>query len=299
MDAAVNFYKPPGMSSAQAVAFLKARTGMKAGHAGTLDPEAAGVLPILLGKATRLNDYLPGDKAYLAEIAFTGATDTQDAQGRVVQRGVRVPGVQELQDVLPRFIGDITQVPPQYSALKVGGEAAYTLARAGKTVALAERPVRIDSILLLRAMPNGGFLLRVRCGKGTYIRTLCHDIGQALACPAHMRFLLREESAGLKLDSSATPDDVARWAEGGCAPGATFMSTMGVALAHLPSLQVPLAMRKPAVNGVKLLAQDVPGGASLPEGEPACLYLEDGLLGVYRREGPLLACAAMLREAAP
>ncbi len=295
MDFIVNFYKPPGMSSAQAVAFLKAKTGAKAGHAGTLDPEAAGVLPILLGKATRLCDFLPDDKRYLAEIAFGAATDTQDAQGKVIRTGGNVPNLAALASVLPRFIGDITQLPPQYSALKVVGQAAYKLAREGKNAPLAPRPVHIESIDVIREMPKSGFLLRVKCGKGTYIRSLCHDIGQALGCPAHMRFLLREVSGGLSLETAASPEDIVQWAAGGFSGCKPWIIPMDEAISHLPSLHIPIELTKPAVNGAKLPVSAIPGSEAIFGNANARLYLSGALLGVYRRENGVFACDVMLR----
>ena len=130
MNGFLNLLKPPGMSSGTAVAIVKRLTGERVGHAGTLDPEAAGVLPIMVGRATRLLDYfVDKSKSYVAEIAFSGATDTQDAQGVVLEKGTRVPGREEILSVLPAFTGTIMQRPPAYSAVKRGGVPLYALAR--------------------------------------------------------------------------------------------------------------------------------------------------------------------------
>ena len=175
MDGVVNFLKPPGMTGFDCAAFAHRLTGAKCGHAGTLDPEAAGVLPLLLGRASKLFDYIAeGGKTYLAEVAFGAATDTFDAQGIVVAESDARPDEKAILAALPDFIGEIEQVPPMYSALKRGGQRLYKLARAGKSLPLAPRRVTVDGIDFIRLTPSG-CLLRVRCGKGVYIRSLAHD----------------------------------------------------------------------------------------------------------------------------
>ena len=295
LNGVINFYKPPGMSSAQAVAFIKRLTGMKTGHAGTLDPEAAGVLPILLGKATRINDYLMDQpKVYLAEVAFGVATDTQDAQGRPVETRDRIPDLNQIKQAAQSFIGDITQVPPQYSALKVDGQTAYQLARAGKTAQLRERSIHIEALEILHETPRNGCLMRVRCGKGTYIRTLCHDLGRLLDCPAHMRFLLREESSGLKLTNSVTMEDWSNWAEGGFKTDQSLIIPVHEVLASLPQLQLPEALYHPAVNGVRLPVSKIPGAEEVQNQTKVCLFYKGLFIGIYERQGEELKVAVML-----
>lgn len=297
MNAVINFYKPPGMSSAQAVAFVKRHLKTKAGHAGTLDPEAAGVLVLLTGRATRLcDDLMAGDKQYLAEIAFGSATDTQDAQGRVTARGGPVPRLEDLEAVFPRFTGQFFQIPPQYSALKTGGETAYKMARSGREAPLAPRAVTVETIRLLRKTGADGYLLRVNCGKGTYLRTLCHDLGQALGCPAHLRFLLREQSGDFRLRDAVTPEGFLKWADGGRPAGQAWMRTPDAALSFMPRFEVPLALGKPAVNGVALPAGLIIGEGWLPEGTRARLLLGGRLLGVYTRKGNTLQPSVLLWE---
>ncbi len=296
MTGLINFYKPPGMTSAQAVAFIKRLTRTKTGHAGTLDPEAAGVLPILLGRATRISEHLMAmPKQYLAEIAFGAATDTQDAQGLVIARGDRYPDLDSLRAALPAFQGAVSQLPPQYSALKVDGKTAYQLARAGKQAKLQPREVWFESIQVLRAMPNQGFLLRVRCGKGAYIRTLCHDLGDALGCPAHLRFLLREESGGLLLAGSRTPEEVRAWAEGGCKTDQSMLLPVATALGRLPRVQVPDHLLRPAINGVALPIAEFPGFDKTNQHQ-ALLFAGERLVGLFRRAGDLLRVDVMFYE---
>lgn len=297
MTGMINLLKPPGMSSAQAVSFIKKLTGLKAGHAGTLDPEAAGVLPIMLGKATRLSDYLmDGHKQYLAEVCFGYSTDTQDAQGKVLQRGNQIPSWQDLEDSLPAFLGEILQIPPQYSALKVGGKTAYALAREGKTADLKARKVRIDSIDLLMERGNGRFLIRICSGKGVYIRTLCHDLGEALNCPAHMSWLLREENGSFSLQDAATLEDLTAWG-GRSNPGAVawFVAPEAV-LKAFGRYEVDGSLMKLAVNGAKIpLAQLRQIKPSLAV-DKKLLYLRDKPLGLYRVQAETLVPLLMLYE---
>ncbi len=297
MNGVINFYKPPGMTSAQAVAFIRRLTGAKTGHAGTLDPEAAGVLPILSGKATRICDYImPGDKQYLAEIAFGAATDTQDAQGKVIAVGSKVPDLKTLEDVLDLFTGEIWQTPPQYSALKTGGEAAYRLARRGLTAELRERRAEIKGITLLHGTERRGFLMRVLCGKGTYVRTLCHDIGKALDCPAHLRFLLRERNGPFSLQDAVTPEEMKEWAGQGMPLPRRWFTGVAEALSFLPRRDVPDRLARPAINGVALPIEEVAPGSAGIEQTKVCLYLQGSLLGIYQVQGRQLKVAVMLRE---
>ncbi len=297
MNGVINFYKPPGMTSAQAVAFIRRLTGAKTGHAGTLDPEAAGVLPILSGKATRICDYIMlGEKQYLAEIAFGAATDTQDAQGKVTQTGTKYPDLTTLRDALDDFTGEIWQTPPQYSALKTGGEAAYKLARRGLTAELQARRAEIREITLLHGTQRHGFLLRVRCGKGTYIRTFCHDVGKALGCPAHLRFLLRERNGPFSLQDAVTPEEMKEWTGEGMPLPRRWFTGVAEALSAMPRFDVPEKLARPAINGVTLPIGEVTPGSALTEQTKVCLFLQGSLLGIYQVRDHRLKVAVMLRE---
>ncbi len=235
MNGFLNLMKPPGMTSSDAVVFIRRTlSGEKVGHAGTLDPEAAGVLPIMVGKAARLFDLLvEKQKEYVAEIAFGASTDTQDAQGNILETSAAIPDTSAIQAVLPRFVGDITQVPPAYSALKIGGRSAHEMARRGEMPALAARPARIDAIDMVGEAENGRALLRVQCGRGVYIRTLCNDIGAALGCPAHMAFLLRTRTGFFSIGDSVTLEE---WQ--GTANRASLLIPMDAPLSHLPAARV-------------------------------------------------------------
>ena len=224
MDGFINVLKPRGLSSHDVVDIVRRIFKQKrVGHAGTLDPAAAGILPVALGRAARLVEYMEGaDKSYRAEIAFGYATDTGDVYGEVVERVENpvLPSEEELRSVLGHFVGVITQTPPAYSAIKVGGQRAYDLARQGAAVEMRVRTVRIDQLELVHAdAAHARILVDVDCAKGTYIRALCTDIGTALGLPATMRFLLRTRVGGFMLADSYTLEELAEVRETAlCAP---------------------------------------------------------------------------------
>ena len=181
----------------------------KVGHAGTLDPMATGVLPVFVGQATRGVSFAEsGEKEYVATLRLGLVTDTQDISGRTLAGGPVTVTAEELAAVLPRFTGDITQIPPMYSAIKINGQKLYDLARQGREVARKPRPVTIYELEMLERLSDVDYRLRVRCSKGTYIRTLCHDIGQALGCGGCMAALRRTMAAGYTLAESCTLEDV-------------------------------------------------------------------------------------------
>ena len=158
------------------------------GHAGTLDPMATGVLPVFIGRATRAVEFASeGQKEYVAGLRLGLVTNTQDTSGEVLEERPFRGSLQDLEGVLDRFRGDIQQVPPMYSAIKINGKKLYELARKGREVERQPRPVTIHSLTLEGQTGPAEFILRIRCSKGTYVRTLCHDIGLALGCGGCMR----------------------------------------------------------------------------------------------------------------
>ena len=172
----------------------------KVGHAGTLDPMATGVLPVFVGQATRGVSFAEsGDKEYLAVLRLGLVTNTQDTSGQVLHRTEALPDRAALEAVLPRFTGEISQLPPMYSAIKIGGKKLYELARQGKEVERRPRPVTIHALEVVEQTGPNCYTVRVRCSKGTYVRTLCHDIGAALGCGGCMSALRRTEAAGFSL----------------------------------------------------------------------------------------------------
>ena len=205
IDAALLLDKPVGITSNRALQIAKRLCGAKkAGHAGTLDPLASGLLVILFGEATKFaGPLLEDDKEYRATLKLGERTVTGDAEGPVLEaRPVRI-GEDEIRAVLPRFRGAIEQVPPMYSALKSAGRPLYELARRGETVVRPPRPVRISRLELVRwATPH--LELDIRCSKGTYVRTLAEDIGEALGTGAHLSALRRTGSGRLRLENACT-----------------------------------------------------------------------------------------------
>ena len=179
------------------------------GHGGTLDPLATGVLPVFVGSATKAVEFAEkGDKAYIAGLRLGVTTNTQDVTGEILDSRPVTAGRDALEAVLPRFTGPIAQIPPMYSAIKRDGKKLYELARAGKEVRRDPRPVTIHTLEILEQRGQAEYLLHVRCSKGTYVRTLCHDIGQALGCGGCMSSLRRTMAAGFTLEQAVTLEQV-------------------------------------------------------------------------------------------
>lgn len=177
------------------------------GHGGTLDPMATGVLPVFVGQATRAVEFAEnGEKEYVAGLRLGLTTDTQDSTGQVLETCPVSVDRGELEAILPHFTGPLEQIPPMYSAVKIGGQKLYELARKGREVERKPRPITIFSLEVLEQTSPTDYVLRVRCSKGTYVRTLCHDIGQALGCGGCMSSLRRTMAAGFTLDQAVTLD---------------------------------------------------------------------------------------------
>ncbi len=208
-DGLILIDKPEGITSFVAVAVVRRALGVKhCGHTGTLDPMATGLLPILTGKATKLSAFLlEGDKSYEACLKFGENTDSYDITGQVTQSGGRIPTLQEIEAVLPQFVGKQMQIPPMFSALKRDGVALYKLARQGKSVDLPPREIEIYSLKLLDYQ-DGCARLAVDCSKGTYIRSLCKDIAQSLGTYGCMSELRRTATCGFSV-ADALPLDIA------------------------------------------------------------------------------------------
>lgn len=206
----VNVLKPPGMTSHDVVSYVRKIYQIKrVGHAGTLDPAAAGVLPVFVGPATRLIEYTTdANKSYRVEMTLGYETDTGDDTGRIIRSAeCAVPSVDKMADILEKFVGEIDQVPPMYSAIKVGGKKLYELARNGVTIERKARRITIHSINLIKIC-NNKILFDVCCSKGTYIRTLCTDIGNVLNCPTVMSFLVRSRVGSFSLQDAWTLEEI-------------------------------------------------------------------------------------------
>lgn len=206
--------KPAGWTSMDVCAKLRGiLKTKKIGHAGTLDPMATGVLPVFVGQATRAVSFAEGgEKEYVAGLRLGRTTNTQDTEGQTLTQSPVTVGREELEAVLPRFTGEISQIPPMFSAIKINGQKLYDLARQGKEVERKARAVTIFALEVVEQVSETDYILRIRCSKGTYVRTLCHDIGQALGCGGCMFSLRRTMAAGFTLDESVTLE---RMQEGG------------------------------------------------------------------------------------
>jgi tRNA pseudouridine55 synthase len=234
--------KPVGMTSTQAVGKVRwLFQAQKAGHAGTLDPLATGVLPIALGEATKTVPYaVDGAKAYEFTVRWGAETDTDDAEGRVIATSDVRPSRADIEALLPEFHGEIMQVPPQFSAIKIQGERAYDLARSGETVALEPRPVQIDRLELVDMPDADTSVFEAECGRGTYVRALARDMGQKLGCKGHVTQLRRTRVAAFDIDRSVTVDELeaAHDAQDGGAALAAHLRPIELALAELAEVSV-------------------------------------------------------------
>ena len=210
LDGILVVNKPSGITSHDVVDFIRRKFNIeRVGHAGTLDPLATGVLVMLLGKATKLsNTFLNDNKEYIAKLYFGKRTDTQDSQGKVLEeKNIERLDIEDIKKALENFKGDIEQIPPMVSAIKHKGKKLYQFARSGKTVAREPRKIRISEIEILDfKFPELTF--KIRCSKGTYVRTLCEDIGRSLGVPSHMSGLVRSASGDFLLEDSKSLEDV-------------------------------------------------------------------------------------------
>jgi tRNA pseudouridine55 synthase len=238
MDGIFNIHKRTGMTSHDVVATLRRLLQQKrVGHAGTLDPAASGVLPICVGQATRVAEYLSeSGKAYQATIVFGLQTDTYDAQGEVV-RIAPTEHIQraDIEEALIHLRGQQMQTPPRYSAIKLQGQAAYKRARAGEEIVLAARPIEITHLEIVH-WQSPRLVVDVECSKGTYIRSLAHDLGQTLACGAHLGGLVRTRSGPFGLEESLTLEEMAR--AGAQGQFARYLQPADCALARYPALHL-------------------------------------------------------------
>ena len=244
------------------------------GHGGTLDPMATGVLPVFVGSATKAVEFAEkGGKEYIAGLRLGLVTNTQDVTGEVLEtRSVSVSR-KELEAVLPRFTGPIEQVPPMFSAIKIQGKKLYELARKGQEVERKPRPVTIHGLEVLEQAGEAEYLLRVRCSKGTYVRTLCHDIGQALGCGGCMSSLRRTMAAGFTIDRAVTLEQVQELGE-------TLLLPMDQLFAEYPAFHLNAPRQERACrNGCPVPVKD----------------LEPGTYRVYGQDGEFL-CLSQYRD---
>ncbi len=285
MNGLINVLKPPGVTSHEVIATLRHLFKMKRlGHTGTLDPGAAGVIPICIGQGTRVAEYLINKtKKYRAEMTFGIKTDTYDAGGKILERKTVVRlELSEVRDVLLDFQGEIKQIPPMVSAVHYKGKRLYQLARQGKVVERKARRVQIYEINPIRFqgdLPYPRLLFDLKCSKGTYVRSICEQVGEKLGCGAYLSFLVRTESGPFLLKDSYTLEEIKElWQIGDL----SFLLPIDLALSHIPALTVKEKAVPHILNGLPLAPSGILGGIGndLPE-----------FVRLYSPEGKLLALA--------
>ena len=286
MNGILNVYKEPGFTSHDVVAKLRGICKQKKiGHTGTLDPDASGVLPVCLGNATKVCDLLTDkDKEYRAALLLGRTTDTQDVSGKTLEERPVLAAEEAVREAILSFVGDYDQIPPMYSALKVNGKKLCDLARAGKEVERSSRRVKIYSIQI-EEMDLPRVKLRVNCSRGTYIRTLCHDIGQRLGCGGTMESLIHIRSGQFVLEEAKTLSEFQKMADAGELEEALI--PVDSLFGDLPKAAVRPEWIRLADNGNPLqedaLETDAPfGEGTRPDGERIRIYGQGGrFYGIY------------------
>lgn len=280
-------HKPPGWTSHDVVAKVRGIVRLKRiGHTGTLDPEVTGVLPLCLGRATRVVEYLQElPKEYHAVLRLGYATDTEDITGKVIETAAEVQVTEsEAHAALQSFAGRISQVPPMFSAVKVNGKRLYELAREGKTVERKSREVTIHEIEMTDFHPAEGYTdisFRVLCSKGTYIRTLCVDIGRKLGLPSVMVKLTRTVSAGITEEQCLTLEQIEQFMKDGTLH--TRLIPVDQSIQYLSRHTVSEEKRDAALQGQRLSARAVE--PAVTSSEPIRLYDQTGnFLGIYKQQ---------------
>ena len=250
--------KPAGWTSMDVCAKLRGIFHEKrVGHGGTLDPMATGVLPVFIGRATRAVEFAEkSDKEYIAGLKLGVITNTQDTSGEVLEERPAQVSREQLEAALEKFRGDILQVPPMYSAIKINGKKLYELARKGREVERPARAVTIKALEILDKQGDGLYTIRVRCTKGTYIRTLCHDIGQTLGCGGCMASLRRTMAAGFTLEDAVSLEQIRTEAD-----PASLLLPVDCLFAGRPVLVLKSAEAEKKIrNGMTAVLPELPSG---------------------------------------
>ena len=283
----LNVYKEAGFTSHDVVAKLRGILKQKKiGHTGTLDPDAVGVLPVCLGVGTKLCEFLTDKtKEYVAVLQLGVKTDTQDLSGRVLETHPVDVTEEQIREAATAFIGEIQQVPPMYSALKVDGRRLYELAREGKEVEIKARPVVIYEIEIQEInLPY--VTMRVKCGKGTYIRTLCQDMGEKLGCLGAMKQLTRTRSGDFTIDQALTLSKIEQLRDAG--EIGEHIVPVDQVFADYPAVRVLSQFRKMIDNGNSFTEQHCETREEIPDGAEVRVYRDDDLFcGIYQRDGEL------------
>ncbi|ANF96567.1 tRNA pseudouridine(55) synthase TruB [Paenibacillus bovis] len=299
-DGVLAVHKPAGFTSHDVVAKVRRLVSMKRiGHTGTLDPAVTGVLPLCLGRSTRIVEYLQEmPKEYEATLRFGIATDTEDLTGEITEQVDEVQLTeQQVHEALQSMIGTISQVPPMYSAVKVDGKRLYELAREGKTVERKAREVTIYSLEMTGWKPGAHpeVSFRVLCSKGTYIRTLCVDVGRALHVPSTMVQLVRTQSAGIQLDQCLTFEQIEELVQSGELE--QHLIPADQAMSGLPSFAVDHGVYKSTLQGKKIDKQYIhPVEDSSVSGTSLSEELQQNHMGLFKLYGPEQIFIGIFRE---
>lgn len=284
MKGILNILKPPNMTSHDVVSVVRKKLSFKkVGHTGTLDPMAVGVLPICIGKATKVIEYMQNDtKVYRAELTLGEATDTQDKWGNIISTSDKIATEKDIINAINSFKGEILQTPPMYSALKYKGKKLYELAREGKEIERDARRIFIYYIDIIKIVENK-VLFDVKCSKGTYIRTLCHDIGQVLGTGGHMSFLARLESGVFKIEDTITIEEL-KESDIDTITNKYFYA-LDYPLYDIPRVDVALAASKSALNGVPIKENSFTTDMEIGNNDLVKIYIDEKFvgLGIYNK----------------
>lgn len=249
LDGVVNFFKPTGMTSHDAVYFFRRLLGIKKiGHTGTLDPMASGVLPICIGKGTRIAEYLTDSrKEYIGELTLGSKTDTLDSTGTILNSSNHKATELDIVKAFNSYKGKINQLPPMYSARKIEGKKLYELARQGIVLDRQAREIEIYEMEILKILENQRVIFRTKCSKGTYIRTICDDIGDTLGTYGHMSFLMRTQVGGFLINNSLGIDTLKNFNRDDFKQ---IITPMDKALSHLQAIELSGERYEKLINGL-------------------------------------------------
>lgn len=283
MNGVINIYKEKGFTSHDVVAVVRKTINQKkVGHTGTLDPDAEGVLPICLGKGTKLADYIMADKkGYRAEVTLGVTTTTEDSSGEVLEVKPVDFNEEKIKEAVYSFIGEYEQVPPMYSAIKVNGKKLYELAREGKEIERKSRKIKIYDIKILEFLPPNKIVIDVICSKGTYIRTLCSDIGKKLGCGGNMSYLLRTMSGRFNIDTAIKLDELKTIVEKGNIDD--ILITIDDVLCNYKKVKISPKAIKLLHNGGKIYEYFFDGKYDIKKDEEVLVYDAEGIfIGIFQ-----------------
>jgi tRNA pseudouridine55 synthase len=289
MNGIISVIKPPGMTSHDVVSYIRKVAGIKkVGHTGTLDPGATGVLPVCIGKATKVVDFIMNDKkTYICELTLGNSTDTYDKYGQFkyeIDKDLSDISEASILEVLNSFKGEIQQKPPIYSAIKLNGRRAYDMARNGEQFDIPSRVVTIYSIKPVR-IDNNKIMLEITCSKGTYIRSICNDIGEMLGCSAYMSFLIRTATGNFNLSNSYTLEEI-------CKDNINHLMIGADYCLDFDSVYVPLKYKTNILNGNSISCKNNKNNNT---GYLVKIYLENNdFIGIGNIENDVLNVAKLI-----